>query len=249
MQCRMCSQRLTRPGKLCRECDQELARARAAAASAENLSSVSPLIEAPEAANEDRLAWTAHAGSRPALVAAAFVVGIAAAVALYSMERSRASGSGVSVMIDRDLSSIRPRDLAMPRGTNLDARAAKTENQAQAGDTAAPQRPVPGPRGAARAPERRTTVVFSTVAGNARSATPSADEPPPAVPAIAAAPESASDGFDRVLGLADALENCSHQPIFARVACEYRARARYCEASGASQIPQCADRPPRDYGQ
>jgi len=27
-QCRMCSQRLTRPGRLCRECEHELQRAR-----------------------------------------------------------------------------------------------------------------------------------------------------------------------------------------------------------------------------
>jgi len=70
-----------------------------------------------------------------------------------------------------------------------------------------------------------------------------------AVPAVAGPSEPAGEGFDRVLGLANALETCSHQPIFARVACEYRARGRYCEEPGASQIPQCADRPPRDYGQ
>ena len=248
MQCRMCSQRLTRPGKLCRECDQELARARATAASAEGLSSVSSLIQASEAASEDRLAWTARLGSRPALVAAAFVVGVVAAIALYSVEGSHASGSATSVMIDRDLSNIRPRERATPRGTAQEERAAPIENQAQASDAVPAQRPVQSQRGAARATERRTTVVFTTVASNAPPATPRSDDAPPG--AIAAAPTApAGDGLDRVLGLADALETCSHQPIFARVACEYRARARYCEEPGGGQIPQCADRPPRDYGQ
>src|SRR4029079_3532328 len=101
MQCRMCSQRLTRPGKLCRECDQELARARAAAASAQGLSSVSSLIESSEAASEYRLAGTSRLGAAPVLVAAAFVVVIGAAIALYSVERSPALGSAASVMIDR----------------------------------------------------------------------------------------------------------------------------------------------------
>jgi len=249
MQCRMCSQRLTRPGKLCRECDQELARARATAAPADRLSSVSSLIQASDAAREDRPAWTARLGSRPALVAAAVVVSIGAAIALYSVERSPALGSAASVMIDRDLSNVRPRERATPRGTGQEERSAPIEHQAHPSDAVAAQRPVQPQRGAAGATERRATVVFTTVASNAPPATARSDESPPPVAAIAPPREPAGDGLDRVLGLADALETCSHQPIFARVACEYRARARYCEEPGGSQIPQCADRPPRDYGQ
>jgi hypothetical protein len=51
--------------------------------------------------------------------------------------------------------------------------------------------------------------------------------------------------FDRVLGLADALDNCAREPLFARLACEARARTRYCDGAAAS-IPQCADSTSRE---
>ena len=77
--CRMCSQRLTRPGKLCRECERELQRARAAAASVDTLSSAIPVIDAGRErgtgsasasqrdCNRDRPCWSSHSrwGSQP----------------------------------------------------------------------------------------------------------------------------------------------------------------------------------------
>ena len=43
MKCRLCSQRLTRPGKLCRECEHERARAEEGATPIEGLETVSQL--------------------------------------------------------------------------------------------------------------------------------------------------------------------------------------------------------------
>ena len=82
MQCRMCSQRLTRPGKLCHECDRELARARSLTASTEGLAAM-PLPLDPSAIEiQDSLAWTSRLTSRTALVVGAFVMGSALAAAL-----------------------------------------------------------------------------------------------------------------------------------------------------------------------
>ena len=44
--------------------------------------------------------------------------------------------------------------------------------------------------------------------------------------------------FDRVLGLADALDACAREHYFERLSCEVRARVRYCEGATAT-IPQC----------
>jgi hypothetical protein len=248
MQCRMCSQRLTRPGRLCRECDQELARARALAAAGDGLSPVAPLTGA--STFDDLLVSAARLTSPPGVVVVAFVVGIVAAIAVYSVERSHASGSGESVMIDRDLSKVRPREYRTRPSVGFTESAPQSQPQGQVSDDVRAARTVSARGTVARASERRSTVVFSTVASNAISVPANAevanDRPERAVSAPA---ESAGEGYDRVLGLADALETCSHQPIFARVACEHRARGRYCDDPGASQIPQCADRPPRDYGQ
>jgi len=165
MQCRMCSQRLTRPGRLCRECDQELARARALAAAVDGLSPVAPLAGASTV--DDLLVSTARLTSPPALVVVAFVVGIVAAIAVYSVERSHASGSGESVMIDRDLSNVRPREYRTRPSVGLSESAPQSQQQAQASDEVRAPRPVSAHGTVVRASERRPTVVFSAVASNA----------------------------------------------------------------------------------
>ena len=47
MRCRMCSQRLPRPGKLCRECERELDRARLAANTVAGLAPLGPAFAPP----------------------------------------------------------------------------------------------------------------------------------------------------------------------------------------------------------
>ena len=65
---------------------------------------------------------------------------------------------------------------------------------------------------------------------------------------VASAVARAPVAYDRVLGLADALDGCALESPFARLACEQRARAHYCEGANG-RIPQCADPPPREYRQ
>jgi hypothetical protein len=171
----MCSQRLTRPGRLCRECERELDRERVAA------DGLAAVIELPDSPATDReAAWPAAVRSRPAALITAFVIGIGIAAGLYAAHGGRTTqDAGTSVMIDRDLSGIKPR--------------------------------------AARAP--------------AASATPAA---PAAMTVAHSAPS-----YDRVLGLANALDRCSEAVPDERLACEGRARAAYCESAGAERISQC----------
>jgi len=72
---------------------------------------------------------------------------------------------------------------------------------------------------------------------------------PGAQTAIDAGAESVAQpehrAFDRVLGLADALDTCAREHYFERLACEVRARARYCEGAAAT-IPQCAQAADRE---
>jgi hypothetical protein len=174
--CRMCSQQLTRPGRLCRECEREIDRERAAV---EGFAAVVALPGSSGLAAEGATSRTLR--SRTVALSAAFVVGIGIAASAYIVQGARsAHGAGTSVMIDRDLSSITPRDIHSP---------------VQA---------------------RRT-------------------EPPAAV----AGAHPAAPSYDRVLGLADALDRCTDAAPPARPACLARARAEYCGSAGADRIPQC----------
>ena len=229
--CRMCSQRLTRPGRLCRECERELDRARAIAASVDTLSPSMPLVDLARLANEPPGGWAGQLRSRPTVVVGAFAVGIAAAIAFYVVDVSHASAPGASVMIDRDLSNVRPRERRAPPTQSL-----PNEHASRAMPTAR------NPVGSVQRPPTMVPTIATT------NGSPVQAEAPGAL-ASAAHPHPAPASYDRVLGLADALETCSHETLFARVACEHRARTRFCEAAGAPQIPQCMDRPPREYGQ
>ena len=174
--CRMCSQRLTRPGKLCRECERELDRERAAA---DGLAAVVELPDSggagPEAASLGALR------SRTVALFVAFGLGIGIAASAWVVHGTRnAQDAGASVMIGRDLSGITPREVRVP------------------------------------APAQRS-----------------------AAPGAIAVAHSAALPYDRVLGLADALERCSDATPHARLACEARARDAYCGSAGADRIPQC----------
>ena len=115
MKCRMCSQRLTQPGKLCRECESELESARTAAA-AGALSPAVPLLEANplEALDADgaRGRWR----SRPAMLVAAFAAGIAAAAVVHVATGGRSPAAPGSPLIDVRSSADAP-DPAIPVST------------------------------------------------------------------------------------------------------------------------------------
>ncbi len=174
--CRMCSQRLTRPGRLCRECERELDRERAA------VEGFAAVVQLPGSSGLDAEGSTSGAlRSRTVALFAAFVVGVGIAASAYVVQGARsAPGAGTSVMIDRDLSSITPREVHAP---------------------------VQAPR---------------------------AD-----VPAAVAVAHPAAPSYDRVLGLAEALDRCSDAAPPARSTCLAHARADYCGSAGADRIPQC----------
>ena len=208
MQCRMCSQRLPRPGKLCRECERELARARQAAASIESVGSAVPEAEGDQLVPASALsAWQRRAVRVP-LVVAAFCLGMGAMAAVYTMHRT--TGAGESVMLDRDVSRVQPRVLP--------SRATRAERDAARAVNAVPAVQV------REAPKRRLVAVTSTSA---------AEQPA---------------RYDRVLALSDALAQCAPESFFPRLACEQRARTRYCEGLGG-KVPQCPEELPPDHGQ
>jgi hypothetical protein len=259
MQCRMCSQRLTRPGKLCRECGHELERARFAGASVDDVAAL-PVIDA------SRMAGTEHGAgrfatlrSRASIITLAFTLGLVGATVLHLAQRPTATMTPGSVMLDRDLSNLHPRSFAR---ASADAPASGTarlhdapvqhagpaEQPADAGADAARDNV---PRGAA---QRRVKLHVQPVSATDEGSN-AADRSAPPVrdlrAQIVATPVASTEpraGYDRVLAFADALARCGGETFFERIACEGRARMHHC--SGAlAQLPQCAGEFPRDHGQ
>jgi hypothetical protein len=106
MQCRMCSQRLTRPGKLCRECEHELERARQAGVS---IGELVPPLATVDTSHMTGTRWVARLRSPGPVVAAAFAIGLVGAVSLHAIESSTAGVSAASVMLDADIRHLKPR--------------------------------------------------------------------------------------------------------------------------------------------
>src|SRR4029077_13552103 len=83
------------------------------------LSGAVPLIDASRmAARAPSDGWMSRLRSRPAVLAAAFSVGLATAAGAYVAQRSHAASEPASVMLDGDLTHIKPRsfDTAAPAG-------------------------------------------------------------------------------------------------------------------------------------
>jgi hypothetical protein len=260
----MCSQRLPRPGKLCRECEREIQRAQAAAASVDDLSSALPVIDAAGMATADSLDWPGRMRSRPPVVAIALSAGFAIAVGLYVIRGPNVAAPIDSVMIDRDLSSVQPRDMRAPAALATAVSGAPAAQSASAigvsaAHVAATRAPVANARTVASAPAAAgdATRGADETADRGRNAADVADAArKPATdtarrPAGAGEPKApelvATAGHDRVLTLAAALDGCAEESFFARIACEHRARARYCEGAG-SRLPECAEPLPREHG-
>jgi hypothetical protein len=259
-QCRMCSQRLTGPGRLCRECERELDRARFADASVDAPAAAVPLIDASRTAGTDDGAGRfGRRHSRGSVIVAAFTVGLVGAIALHLAQRSNAAPG--SVMLDRDISGLHARSFmpasvhpsenagANPPSNTLASVAALTESHTQTSSGDDHSRPPP--------PHRVTLPVKSTSTADdsrghpvahERSAATVRDAQPAAVAVATDVSGEPSAGYDRVLGFSDALARCGDATFFARIACEERARMRYCDGA-ASQLPQCAEEFPRDHGQ
>lgn len=228
-QCRMCSQRMTRPGRLCRECERELARARYAGVS---LGEVEPTLASAEASRVVANDWLARLRTPGSAIAVAFAIGVSATVALHVADNSEAAVAHGSVMLDaQQMSHLRQVSI-------VSASAAADDATPQA--TSAPE------------PVRSIAAKSSPAPARARGAPPAAtiaqaetgEEPRASVQPFAVQP--AAPTLDASHALADALAHCGDEPFLARPSCEQKARARYCDS--AAPLPQCIV-PARDYGQ
>src|SRR4051812_44097967 len=114
MRCRMCSQRLPRPGKLCRECELEVNLSRSTATTLGGVVAPDPHVD-ETLPMPGVVGWAARL-PRPTVIAAAFAVGLTVAAAVYVVNGWSGLGTGRSVMIDRDLSLVRAR--AVHRSSN-----------------------------------------------------------------------------------------------------------------------------------
>jgi len=231
-QCRMCSQRLTRPGRLCRECERELSRARYVGLSAGEPPLVAALPEtSPMAGNE----WLAHVRAPASVVAIAFAFGVAATVTLQVIEHSEAAVAHDSVMLGSHAASVRQVSIVSPgtASANASSEPVPVDASATVDVTSAPvstrpaKRTVGGTRVAAPVQTADSTHALLNV--------PAAADSPPAPAHV-----------DAGAALDDALARCGEEPFLARPDCEQRARARYCDATNS--LPRCMPAT-RDYGQ
>ena len=205
MQCRMCSQRMTRAGRLCRECECELERARHAGLAA-GVSVPAVLPDAPA-----RAGWPAMLRAPGAIIGVAFAVGVAGAVALNLPDASHARVASQSVMPG----------VAPPAGVD-------------AGSLVASQ-VAPAARAEVRVTTYvQPTVAKPTSVESSRAAAPNPPPETPKVASRAPAPREHAMPDDPARALDAALSRCGHESFFARPGCEERARARYCADATAS---------------
>jgi hypothetical protein len=223
--CRMCSARLPRSGRLCRECEFEIDRARATAESNTGLSSLAPLIDDSRLIDGIVSQWSARLHS-PIMLVVALAVGVTTAAALHVVQRPHVPTESESVMIGRDLTGIRARSLPMSGAAS------------RSGDSAAAASPSIEKLPSARRDAEPPDPVIRTFTTTATAA------PSPAVVATSEA-SSGSYDYDRVLGLARELDRCARESPFVRIACDEQAHIRYCDRAG-SRIPQCALQNARD---
>jgi len=231
-QCRMCSQRLTRPGRLCRECERELSRARYVGLSAGEPPLVAALPETlPMAGNE----WLAHVRAPASVVAIAFAFGVAATVTLQVIEHSEAAVAHDSVMLGSHAASVRQVSIVSPgtASANASSEPVPVDASATVDVTSAP---------VSTRPPKRTVGVTRVAAPVQTADSTHALLNVPAAADSAPAPAHVDAGA----ALDEALARCGEEPFLARPDCEQRARARYCDATNS--LPRCMPAT-RDYGQ
>jgi hypothetical protein len=96
MKCRLCSQQLPRPGRLCRECERELERARHADVVVGDLAAV---VTRTNADANARSGWTTKLRAPRNVIALAFCVGVAGAGSAVFVQHD-SSRTHRSVMLD-----------------------------------------------------------------------------------------------------------------------------------------------------
>jgi hypothetical protein len=220
---------MTRPGRLCRECERELQRARYAGVS---LGEIEPTLAAAEASRVVANDWLARLRTPGSAIAVAFAIGVSATVALHIANSSEAAMTHGSVMLDaQQVSHLRQVSV-------VSASAAADDANPQATSAVEPVRLT-----AAKSSTPGTRVRVATAVPAIAQA--EAGEEPRALPQQVEA-HAAPPTLDASHALGDALAQCGGEPFLARPSCEQQARARYCDS--AAPLPQCIV-PARDYGQ
>ncbi|HJU21117.1 MAG TPA: hypothetical protein VJ891_01285 [Casimicrobiaceae bacterium] len=210
MQCRMCSQRLTRPGKLCRECEHELDRARYSGMSIDALVAQSGGGEASRLAEPG---WLSRVRSPANIVAIAFAIGVGSAGLVHVVGTQLPSAPVHSVMPDVD-------EPTPVRGIAFEAAAPSPATRV------APQR-------------HKTTIVHAPITAPEPITAVAAPHGPETTIAFHATGTRVASVSSQGAALDMALAHCSEERFFARPGCQQRARARYC-VGDASDLAQCA---------
>ena len=221
MRCRICSEVLSGPGKICPDCKLELDGGRLAAAEVwateATVTALTPLVPLIDTSRNPsappRNLWGTTPQSRAIAIAAACSVAVAGAAAAYFEWRSIALVAPpaperyVALAADAtsdDLPSAKPALSSMP--------SAEPDTASRSG---AP------PLALRKAVESGHLAVTRHVAMEPKS--------------IAAATGGRPT-------LADALASCKLEFVFARFVCEQLARIRYCKGK-MGQLPECPQRP------
>src|SRR4029077_16184831 len=120
------------------------------------LSGAVPLIDASRmAARAPSDGWMSRLRSRPAVLAAAFSVGLATAAGAYVAQRSHAASEPASVMLDQDLTGIKPRSFGAAAAVDVTSLQPVGAPSGPASDRADNAAPVPA------SVERRATASHS----------------------------------------------------------------------------------------
>jgi hypothetical protein len=187
--------------------------------------------------------WLARLRTPGSVMAVAFAVGVAAAVALHVSDKSEAAVTHGSVMLDAEqMSRLRRTSIVSASAAADDA--IRDDSQREHATADAATIVAPASASAAQQPSRAAVRVHVPAATPAVARTEAGDAPQVAMQQ--AASRAASATVDPGRALADALALCSEEPFLARPSCQERARARYCDS--AAPLPQCVVAT-REYGQ
>jgi hypothetical protein len=171
----------------------------------------------------------------------------------------RSNAAPGSVMLDRDISGLHARSFRPASTQSIPSEPAGAKQPASAGvaeRTDSPAQTSSADDHARLPAQHRVTQPAKSTSDGSRPHPDASDRsegrlrdaPPPAIVAATNVSVEPTPGYDRVLAFSDALARCGDATFFARIACEERARTRYCDGA-ASQLPQCAEEFPRDHGQ
>jgi len=221
MRCRICSEVLSGPGKICPDCKLELDGGRLATAevwateaTVNALTPLVPLIDTSRNASApSRNLWGTTTQSRVIAIAAACSVAVASAAATYFEWRSIAFVAPPTA----------ERYVSLAAGATSD----ELPSAGPALSTTRAAEPDIGSISAAPALAQRKIVGSGHLAVGKH---------------VAAEPRAIATATGERPTLANALASCKPESVFARFVCEQLVRIRYCKGK-MGQVPECPQRP------